>query len=265
MPKDSTADELAKLAELRSKGVLKDEEFEHQKAKLLGELDPVGTSDTTAVLEGPKIQTAKKRRGPLSKLLILVVIIVLLIVVVKSLSSSSPPATPAQKVAAFNQLVTAVKKDVSYCNTGAQDVQVDLGLIIKNAASASASDFVQLDSAAKQASTACSISGNSGILNLATLNTPSALSGIKSLDQVESDTQTWADQYMRPVFGDIEKLAESNGNSVSAASQLQIDAQKSDTMAQGIEQQFSSAAQQLGITGFKGIGLTLWTTSSASG
>ncbi len=70
---------------------------------------------------------------------------------------------------------------------------------------------------------------------------------------------------MRPVFTDVEKLAESNGTSIGEVSQLQINAKKSDTITQGIEQQFSSADQQLGITGLKGINLTLWTTSSASG
>ena len=70
---------------------------------------------------------------------------------------------------------------------------------------------------------------------------------------------------MRPVFTDVEKLAESNGTPIGEVSQLQINAKKSDKITQGIEQQFSSADQQLGLTGLIGINLTLWTTSSASG
>ena len=70
---------------------------------------------------------------------------------------------------------------------------------------------------------------------------------------------------MRPVFTDVEKLAESNGTPIGEVSQLQINAKKSDKITQGIEQQFSSADQQLGLTGLIGINLTLWPTSSASG
>lgn len=60
------------------------------------------------------------------------------------------------------------------------------------------------------------------------------------------------------VLHDIQRLVETNGNTVGILSQLQTDEAQADQDAGTVRYDFSHAAQRLGIQNFGGLGLVTW-------
>jgi hypothetical protein len=159
------------------------------------------------------------------------------------------------KQAAFLSWANHIRSELAPCEAGSTDVLAELGIIIQEASSASASDFVTLALGAKNAAPLCSMTSNNGILNINDTNPPS---GYPTLKSVTTELQVWADQDDQQVIIDAGKVANSNGNSTGDVASLISDSQRADGDAATLNSQLAAAAHRAGVKGWKGLGLVTW-------
>jgi hypothetical protein len=202
-----------------------------------------------------KVPTArKKRRG-----LVILLVVVVAVVIAVTTSGGSKPVTHAQKVAAFHSFVSSVEKGLNTCNVAAEDVAVQLGLVLLKGNNPTSSDLVQLDSVARSAQAPCDDTQDNALLNMENESVPGALSGFSNLSTVPTEAGIWATDTGK-VLHDIENVAQSSGSGVGAASQLQGDVSTVDGDRSTLRSMFRSVANSLGIS-FPGLGLMKWSSS----
>jgi hypothetical protein len=277
----STADELAKLVQLRDSGSLTEEEFQLGKARLLGQqapssfdLPPTGVSVASAAPASPKATSSKMAMNPLTKTvknpltkrgrrrfaLVLGAIVVLIIVIVALTSSSkngnSGNGTSAQTSstpgAALTTYFKQVNTDLSQCVAGIGATQLELSQALGT--NATQSDFVNLYTSAKQAEGPCDITQNNDLLNLGTLGAPS---GYASLSNFSLDAQTWADSDSVTVLKDVEAVANAP-SSTAAVATLISDSQTADADGEAVISAATAAAKQAGIKDIGGNMIVIW-------
>ena len=257
----STADELAKLVQLRDSGSLTEEEFQLGKSRLLGQqapssfdLPPTGVSAAPAAPASPKATSSKTVKNPLSKrgrrrlALVLGAIVVLIIVIVASTSSKSGNpgnGTSAQTSSTPGAALTAyfkqVNTDLSQCVAGIGATQLELSPAL--ASNATQTDYVNLYTAAKQAEGPCDTTQDNDLLNLGLLSIPS---GYASLNNFSIDAQIWADSDSVTVLKDIEAVA-NDPSSTAAVATLITDSQTADGDGQALMTAATAAAKQAGV------------------
>ncbi len=160
--------------------------------------------------------------------------------------------------AAFKGFAAQVRAGLGYCEAAAKDTQILLGEVIQNT-NPTQSDLVQLDSADKQAQTACDEVKDDALSNLATLSVPGSISYIKSLGGVADNALLWATDDTTVVLHDIQKIVESSSsNNTALDTQLQTDVSQADSDAGAVRSQMNHAANRLGITNYGGLGLVQW-------
>jgi hypothetical protein len=268
----STADELAKLVQLRDSGSLTEEEFQLGKARLLGQqapssfdLPPTGVSAASAAPAGPKATSSKMVKNKLTKrgrrrlALVLGAIVVLIIVIVASTSSKSgnpgngtSAQTSSTPGAALTTYFKQVNTDLSQCVAGIGATQLELSQALGS--NATQSDFVNLYTSAKQAEGPCDITQNNDLLNLGTLGAPS---GYASLSNFSLDAQTWADSDSVTVLKDVEAVANAP-SSTAAVATLISDSQTADADGEAVTSAATAAAKQAGIKDIGGNMIVLW-------
>jgi hypothetical protein len=263
----TTADELAKLVQLRDSGSLTEEEFQLAKARLLGQqapssfdLPPTGVSVASAAAVTKNAVTKKKltKRGK-RFLVVLGAIVVLIIVIVASTSSKSGNSgngTSAQTSSTPGTALTTyfkqVNTDLSQCVAGIGATQLELSTALGS--NATPADDVNLYSSAKQAEGPCDITQNTNLLNLGTLNAPS---GYASLNNFSLDAQNWADSDSVTVLKDIEAVA-NDPSSTADVSNLITDSQTADADGEAVISAATAAAKQAGIKDIGGNMIVTW-------
>jgi len=259
---DSVADELAKLVVLRDSGVLTDDEFDRQKARLLSE--PGDAPRSLPATTTPKAAPPKRKSHRARWAFLALVALIVIIVAIASSGNSSKPPTHAAEVSTFNSFVRTIKSDLSLCTAAASNIQIELGLLLENSTSVSQSDLVSLDTDSKNAQTACDETANNDVLNLGVMSLPGQLSSFQSLQNVPTEANSWATDDTTAVLHDVQNIAESNGNAVVNDSKLQSDTAQADQDAHTLNSQLSRAAQQLRITSTPSIGLVAWTSNGST-
>jgi len=163
----------------------------------------------------------------------------------------------------FTNFANQVKSDLATCTNLAGIVQIELGGYLTNPDSTSF-NLVQLDSDTKSAQTACDDAKDDRLLSLASLNPPSSISDIQSLNGVAMDALNWATNDTTAVLHDLQRLAETTGSQVAVQSQLSTDVAQADRDAAIVNYEFSNAANRLGIRRFGGLGLVSWESGSGA-
>lgn len=186
--------------------------------------------------------------------------------------ASERHGTTSQNVATFKRVVRDMRQDMARCIDGTLTIQAMLGdLKLVGSSNVTVTQLNRILGNLHTTELACNPSTDATLARMHAIRAPKELDGSLFALRVAT-AEIWASTTNMHVLDDLQSLTQAIVSNAATRTaeigltlQLGTDISSANTMAKTVRNGVARLAQKLGIPGFKGLKLVLWSRTSQSG